>query len=54
MRFLGQIRCLLRFLDTYKLKKRPKWMSIIVWALSILDCLNIDKSIKTTGLSRHK
>ena len=40
------------FLDTYKLKKRPKWMPIIVWALSILDCLDID--IETTGLSRHK
>ena len=48
------MRCLMRFLDTYKLKKRPKWMSIIVWALSIFDCLNIDKSIKTTGLSKHK
>ena len=42
----------MRFLDTHKLKKGPKWMSIIVWTLSILDCLDID--IKTTGLSRHK
>ena len=50
LRFLDHMRCLMRFLDTHKLKKGPKWMSIIVWALSIFDCLNIDKSIKTTGL----